>query len=73
MTQLPQARAGAIFHVSRYKGRFQGEMTPTMPQKNKESTMGHSLLMGMHNASLMEGMLFVAMENETSKIPKIVD
>ena len=31
MTQLPAARAGAIFQVNKYKGRFQGEIHPTMP------------------------------------------
>ena len=31
MTQLPAAMAGAIFQVKRYKGRFQGEIHPTMP------------------------------------------
>ena len=30
-TQLPAARAGAIFQVKRYSGRFQGEMQPTTP------------------------------------------
>src|SRR5689334_8113699 len=30
-TQLPAASAGAIFHVSRYSGRFHGEMQPTTP------------------------------------------
>ena len=31
ITQLPAASAGAIFHVSRYSGRFQGDMHPAMP------------------------------------------
>ena len=30
-TQLPGASAGAIFQVSRYSGRFHGEMQPTTP------------------------------------------
>src|SRR5690554_2179424 len=31
-TVLPAAIAGAIFHVNKYKGRFQGEMQPTTPR-----------------------------------------
>src|SRR6185312_2270230 len=31
-TQFPAARAGAIFQVKRYSGRFQGEMQPTTPR-----------------------------------------
>ena len=30
-TQFPEANAGAIFQVNRYKGRFHGEMQPTTP------------------------------------------
>jgi len=30
-TQQPTAKAGAIFQVNRYSGRFQGEMQPTTP------------------------------------------
>ncbi len=31
ITQLPAASAGAIFHVNKYKGKFQGEIQPTIP------------------------------------------
>ncbi len=30
-TQFPVARAGAIFQVNKYKGKFQGEIHPTTP------------------------------------------
>ena len=30
-TVLPAARAGAIFQVNRYRGRFHGEIVPTTP------------------------------------------
>ena len=31
ITQLPAAKAGAIFHVNKYKGKFHGLMQPTIP------------------------------------------
>jgi hypothetical protein len=31
ITQLPAANAGAIFQVNKYKGRFHGDIQPTMP------------------------------------------
>ena len=31
-TVLPEANAGAIFHVNKYKGKFQGEIQPTTPR-----------------------------------------
>ena len=31
MTVFPEIIAGAIFHVNKYKGRFQGEIQPTTP------------------------------------------
>ena len=31
ITQFPVAKAGAIFQLNRYKGRFHGEIHPTMP------------------------------------------
>src|SRR5690606_12926080 len=31
-TQLPAARAGAIFHESKYSGRFQGDIAATTPR-----------------------------------------
>ena len=31
ITQLPVAKAGAIFHVNRYKGKFHGLMHATTP------------------------------------------
>ena len=31
-TQLPAAKAGAIFQVNKYRGRFQGEIQPTTPR-----------------------------------------
>ena len=31
-TQFPAAIAGAIFHVNKYKGKFQGEIHPTTPK-----------------------------------------
>ena len=30
-TQFPAAKAGAIFQVNKYSGKFQGEMQPTVP------------------------------------------
>jgi hypothetical protein len=30
-TTLPEASAGAIFHVNKYNGKFQGDIQPTMP------------------------------------------
>ena len=29
--QLPAAKAGAIFQVNKYKGKFHGEINPTIP------------------------------------------
>jgi hypothetical protein len=31
ITQFPVARAGAIFQVNKYSGRFHGEIQPTIP------------------------------------------
>src|SRR5690554_5531152 len=34
-TVLPAAKAGAIFQLNKYKGRFQGEMHPTTPKGSR--------------------------------------
>ena len=31
-TVFPAANAGAIFHVNKYNGKFQGEIAPTTPK-----------------------------------------
>ena len=31
MTQFPAAKAGAIFQENKYKGKFHGEIQPTIP------------------------------------------
>ena len=36
ITVLPVTRAGAIFHVNKYKGKFQGDMHPTTPNGWRE-------------------------------------
>ena len=30
-TQFPEAKAGAIFHENKYRGKFHGEIHPAIP------------------------------------------